>query len=276
MTPSAHQSDRTNSPAVHSSRARRLCFSLVICAAVIAIAGAWPEAQGQPPGQGGGGRGIQANEHPVLPIGSALPEFSLPGVDGKMHKSSEYRRHQGAGRRLREQSLPRLAAVREPHREDLRGLSPQGRHARRDQPEQRQGGSTQRARIYGRHRLAAGNEDSRGVPRHRVAVPLRRRDPGALDEVRCRRHSAHLPLRPGSQAALSGPDRRQPARGAGQDARRARCARRPARGPAGCRRRDAGVRMHDEVDEQVPGRHAGVGEDQSRAGDGRDGRAPRS
>lgn len=39
----------------------------------------------------GTGRGIQANlEHPVLPIGSPLPEFSLPGVDGKTHKSSEY------------------------------------------------------------------------------------------------------------------------------------------------------------------------------------------
>jgi len=90
MTRSAHQSDPTVSPAAHLSRARRLSFSLVICALAIAIAGsASPQAQAQPPGQAGG-RGIQANEHPVLPIGSAVPEFSLPGVDGKMHKSSEY------------------------------------------------------------------------------------------------------------------------------------------------------------------------------------------
>jgi peroxiredoxin len=35
--------------------------------------------------------GIQANvDHPVLPIGSPLPDFTLPGVDGKMHKSAEY------------------------------------------------------------------------------------------------------------------------------------------------------------------------------------------
>jgi peroxiredoxin len=48
------------------------------------------EAQTQPAGQAAG-RGIQANvDHPVLPIGSPLPEFTLPGVDGKMHKSSEY------------------------------------------------------------------------------------------------------------------------------------------------------------------------------------------
>src|SRR5207253_494783 len=36
-------------------------------------------------------KGIQANlEHPVLPIGSPLPDFTLPGVDGRMHKASEY------------------------------------------------------------------------------------------------------------------------------------------------------------------------------------------
>jgi peroxiredoxin len=46
------------------------------------------EPQGQPPAQG---RGIQEDlEHPVLPIGSPLPEFSLPGVDGKTHKAGEY------------------------------------------------------------------------------------------------------------------------------------------------------------------------------------------
>ena len=37
------------------------------------------------------GRGIQANvDHPVLPIGSPLPDFALPGVDGKTHKAGEY------------------------------------------------------------------------------------------------------------------------------------------------------------------------------------------
>jgi peroxiredoxin len=48
------------------------------------------EAQAPPAGQTAG-RGIQANvDHPVLAIGSPLPEFTLPGVDGKTHKSSEY------------------------------------------------------------------------------------------------------------------------------------------------------------------------------------------
>ena len=48
------------------------------------------DARGQTSGQGTG-RGIQANvEHPVLPIGSPLPDFALPGVDGKTHKASEY------------------------------------------------------------------------------------------------------------------------------------------------------------------------------------------
>jgi len=30
-------------------------------------------------------------EHPILPIGSAAPDFSLPGVDGKVHTLGEYR-----------------------------------------------------------------------------------------------------------------------------------------------------------------------------------------
>jgi len=52
-------------------------------------------AQGQAPAQGSG-RGIQADQdHPVLPIGSPLPDFNLPGVDGRTHKASEY-----AGTRL--------------------------------------------------------------------------------------------------------------------------------------------------------------------------------
>src|SRR3990170_7409090 len=47
-------------------------------------------AEGQAPAQGTG-RGIQSNlEHPVLPIGSALPDFSLPGVDGKTHRAAQY------------------------------------------------------------------------------------------------------------------------------------------------------------------------------------------
>jgi thiol-disulfide isomerase/thioredoxin len=34
--------------------------------------------------------GAEGNNHPSLPIGSPLPEFDLPGVDGKNHTSSEY------------------------------------------------------------------------------------------------------------------------------------------------------------------------------------------
>ena len=45
-------------------------------------------AQSQAPARG---RGIQPNlEHPILAIGSPAPDFSLPGVDGKIHKLSEY------------------------------------------------------------------------------------------------------------------------------------------------------------------------------------------
>ncbi|HEX4582536.1 MAG TPA: redoxin domain-containing protein, partial [Acidobacteriaceae bacterium] len=28
--------------------------------------------------------------HPILPLGAAAPDFALPGVDGKVHKLSDY------------------------------------------------------------------------------------------------------------------------------------------------------------------------------------------
>ena len=70
----------------------RFFGTLATAAALVAlpIGGASLTARQQAPAQGGG-RGIQSNlEHPVLPIGSALPDFSLPGVDGKTHKAAEY------------------------------------------------------------------------------------------------------------------------------------------------------------------------------------------
>jgi peroxiredoxin len=58
--------------------------SLMALSVVLSVA----SVHGQTPPQG---KGIQANlEHPVLPIGSPLPDFALPGVDGKTHKASEY------------------------------------------------------------------------------------------------------------------------------------------------------------------------------------------
>jgi peroxiredoxin len=64
-------------------------------AAQAAPAGA-PAGQAGDPGQGAGrgrgrGRGLQPDlEHPVLPIGSPLPDFNLMGIDDKTHAASEY------------------------------------------------------------------------------------------------------------------------------------------------------------------------------------------
>jgi thiol-disulfide isomerase/thioredoxin len=63
-------------------------MKMVIVAVQIALALAYAQAPTPPQGAG---KGIQTNlEYPVLPIGSSLPDFSLPGVDGKTHKASEY------------------------------------------------------------------------------------------------------------------------------------------------------------------------------------------
>jgi peroxiredoxin len=63
--------------------------ALVLAAAPLLHGGGQAQAppQAPPPPARGIGAGL---DYPVLPIGSALPDFSLPGVDGKVHKASEY------------------------------------------------------------------------------------------------------------------------------------------------------------------------------------------
>jgi len=89
MQPVDRQHPSSASGTRQASVRRTIVAAAVFVAAVFA---AWPHAQApQPaPAAPAQGRGIQANEFPVLPIGSPLPEFTLPGIDGKMHKSSEY------------------------------------------------------------------------------------------------------------------------------------------------------------------------------------------
>jgi thiol-disulfide isomerase/thioredoxin len=72
-------------------RVRRVFAHLAAAAALVVLpaVATTAERQGQTPPPAG--RGIQsASDHPVLPIGSPLPEFALHGVDGKIHKSNEY------------------------------------------------------------------------------------------------------------------------------------------------------------------------------------------
>jgi peroxiredoxin len=69
-------------------RRASLSVLLVVVFAVFTVSLEQGQAQGQAPARG---RGIQPNlEHPILAIGSPAPDFALPGVDGKIHKLSEY------------------------------------------------------------------------------------------------------------------------------------------------------------------------------------------
>ena len=70
------------------SRERRRIPDFGLMAVVLVTIGVIAHAQGQAPARG---RGIQPNlEHPILAIGAAAPDFALPGVDGKVHKLSDY------------------------------------------------------------------------------------------------------------------------------------------------------------------------------------------
>ena len=70
--------------------------SRVTMAVVVSAISSWfaaiPSAQAPtPPAPTTQGQRLGANlEHPVLPIGSAFPDFALPGIDDKVHKASEY------------------------------------------------------------------------------------------------------------------------------------------------------------------------------------------
>ena len=70
-------------------RRSSISFALVIGAtALVQLVAA--QAPGQTGQRQGGGRGIQPALYPVLPMGSALPEFSLLGIDGRRHAPAEY------------------------------------------------------------------------------------------------------------------------------------------------------------------------------------------
>ena len=69
--------------------ARRSYASLI--ATLVLVAGPLLQSDGHAQAPAPAARGIGVGlEYPVLPIGSALPDFNLPGVDGKTHRASEY------------------------------------------------------------------------------------------------------------------------------------------------------------------------------------------
>ena len=70
--------------------AARCLMALMVCLACLSVTVASALAQSPAAGQA---KGIQPDrDHPVLAIGAQAPDFSLPGVDGKVHRLGEYSR----------------------------------------------------------------------------------------------------------------------------------------------------------------------------------------
>ena len=245
-------------------------------AAALALAGGFAAApaslQSQTPG-----RGIQSDrEFPVLPIGSPLPAFDLPGIDGKNHRSSEYASSRLLAVVFESNHCPVSqlyeARIEKLHEEYGRkgvafvAINPNNPKAvRLDElgytdvtdslPEMK---LRAQARGISWPYLYDGDTQATSMKFGAVATPT----------------SLHIRSR--AQAALSGTDRRQPARRAREGARRAQRPRCAARPPSGSRPRNEDVRVHDQVAVEGVGRRAGMGPDSEGAGHRRHGRRRRT
>ncbi|HVT46590.1 MAG TPA: redoxin family protein [Vicinamibacterales bacterium] len=82
MSATARQNDRHRTR-VGIAAAGRVAGRMAIGVALTLVTAIGAAAQG---------RGIRPAEHPVLPIGSDLPSFTLPGIDGRTHSSREFTR----------------------------------------------------------------------------------------------------------------------------------------------------------------------------------------
>ena len=58
-----------------------------------------------------------AAEHPILPIGSAAPDFALPGIDDQIHRLHDYDGSPILAVMFHLQSLPDVTALRRPDQE---------------------------------------------------------------------------------------------------------------------------------------------------------------
>ena len=76
-----------------SFRQNQSAFVLLPLILLMAGTQAWPQATGASGrgGRGGSGRGLSADpDHPIMAIGTHIPDFTLPGADGKTHSLKEW------------------------------------------------------------------------------------------------------------------------------------------------------------------------------------------
>ena len=151
---------------------RRLGFfaTTAVCATVLT---AFTFAQGQAPAPAPAAAGFsRSSSTRLLAIGAPAPDFALPGVDGKIHKLSEY-----AGAKilavvfqcnhcptsqLYESRIEKLYNDYKDKGLTLVAINP-------NNPEIR---AVRRARLHGRDGLPGRDESARAVPALQVAVSL--------------------------------------------------------------------------------------------------------
>ena len=224
--------------------------SVAVAAAAASLAVAAPAA---------GAAATPADHPPPLAIGSAAPDFSLPGIDGKTYTLASFKDAKALVVIFTAVHCPTAEVYEARIKTLVADYRPKGVAFAVIQPNNAQAVRLDEMGYTDLGDSIRGHEDARRAPRLQLPVSLRRRDAGGHDEVWPGRDAARLRLRSSPHAALPGPHRQQPAGGLRQGRGHPARPRRRARRRQGARGEDAHGRLLDQVARQD-------GVDQCRAG----------
>ena len=174
------------------------------------------------------GSALASEQPPTLAIGSAMPAFSLPGIDGKTYTDQCFKDANILVMVFTCAHCPTAQAYQERIKKLVTDYKLEGRDAGRDQSEPRRCGAPRRAGVLGSLGFLRGNEGARQAREIQLRLARRRPEAGDVAQVRPGRDAACVHLRQGAQASLRRPHRRFRARIHRHQARHARRARRAA------------------------------------------------